>query len=153
VRSILDNKLDRQAAQRPPADAVPVLHPNIRGPDLRRRHPRSARPQRPSYRSRRRQLAPHPTEINHKGLTSSSLLAKNNPPAGRLKRATSCRNSERHDLGMTGRHRRNQHRAFSGEPRGNRASDRATGLRWRQLRRVSAAPDQPKILPLCWNFM
>ncbi len=32
VRSILDNKLDRQAAQRPPADAVPVLHPNIRGP-------------------------------------------------------------------------------------------------------------------------
>jgi hypothetical protein len=26
-----------------------------------------------------------------------------------LKRATSCRNSERHDLGMTGRHRRNQH--------------------------------------------
>jgi transposase len=32
VRSILDNKLDRQAAHRPPADAVPVLHPNIRGP-------------------------------------------------------------------------------------------------------------------------
>jgi len=32
VRSILDNKLDRQAAQRPPADAVPLLHPNIRGP-------------------------------------------------------------------------------------------------------------------------
>jgi transposase len=32
VRSILDNKLDRQAAQRPQADAVPVLHPNIRGP-------------------------------------------------------------------------------------------------------------------------
>src|SRR5712671_103688 len=32
VRSILDNKLDRQAAHRPPADAVSVLHPNIRGP-------------------------------------------------------------------------------------------------------------------------
>ena len=32
VRSILDNKLDRQAAHQPPADAVPVLHPNIRGP-------------------------------------------------------------------------------------------------------------------------
>ena len=32
VRSILDNKLDRQAAQSRAADAVPVLHPNIRGP-------------------------------------------------------------------------------------------------------------------------
>ena len=32
VRSILDNKLDRQAAHRPPADTVPVLHTNIRGP-------------------------------------------------------------------------------------------------------------------------
>jgi len=32
VRSILDNKLDRQAAQPRPADPVPVLHPNIRGP-------------------------------------------------------------------------------------------------------------------------
>ena len=32
VRSILDNKLDRQAANQPRADAVPVLHPNIRGP-------------------------------------------------------------------------------------------------------------------------
>ena len=32
VRSILDNKLDRQAAQPRPAEAVPVLHPNIRGP-------------------------------------------------------------------------------------------------------------------------
>src|SRR5271157_6039805 len=32
---------------------------------------------------------------------------QNQRPAGRLKRATSCRNSERHDLGMTGRHRRN----------------------------------------------
>src|ERR1700724_2522159 len=32
VRSILDNKLDRQAAQRRPANGVPVLHPNIRGP-------------------------------------------------------------------------------------------------------------------------
>ena len=31
VRSILDNKLDRQAAQPRTADAVPVLHPNIRG--------------------------------------------------------------------------------------------------------------------------
>jgi hypothetical protein len=30
--SILDNKLDRQAAQPRPAEAVPVLHPNIRGP-------------------------------------------------------------------------------------------------------------------------
>src|SRR5271169_1021344 len=35
---------------------------------------------------------------------------QNHPPAGRrLKRATSCRNTERHDLGTTGRHRRNQH--------------------------------------------
>ena len=32
VRSILDNKLDRQAAHRPPADTVAVLHPNIRRP-------------------------------------------------------------------------------------------------------------------------
>src|ERR1700686_612407 len=32
VRSILDNKLDRQAAHQRPADGVPVLHPNIRGP-------------------------------------------------------------------------------------------------------------------------
>jgi transposase len=32
VRSILDNKLDRQAAQPPPANGVPILHPNIRGP-------------------------------------------------------------------------------------------------------------------------
>jgi len=32
VRSILDNKLDRQAAQSRAGDAVPVLHPNIRGP-------------------------------------------------------------------------------------------------------------------------
>src|SRR5271170_5977560 len=32
VRSILDNKLDRQAANPTPADTVPVLHPNIRGP-------------------------------------------------------------------------------------------------------------------------
>ena len=32
VRSILDNKLDRQAAQSRPAEAAPVLHPNIRGP-------------------------------------------------------------------------------------------------------------------------
>lgn len=32
VRSILDNKLDRQAAHRRSADAAPVVHPNIRGP-------------------------------------------------------------------------------------------------------------------------
>src|SRR3954469_5040230 len=32
VRSILDNKLDRQAAHSRPAHAAPVLHPNIRGP-------------------------------------------------------------------------------------------------------------------------
>jgi transposase len=32
VRSILDNKLDRQTGHRPPAESVPVLHPNIRGP-------------------------------------------------------------------------------------------------------------------------
>src|SRR5207253_10380138 len=32
VRSILDNKLDHQAAQRPPDNGVPILHPNIRGP-------------------------------------------------------------------------------------------------------------------------
>jgi hypothetical protein len=32
VRSILDHKLDRHAAQPRPAEAVPVLHPNIRGP-------------------------------------------------------------------------------------------------------------------------
>src|SRR5580704_12060974 len=32
VRSILDNKLDRQAAQRPPTNGVTILHPNIRGP-------------------------------------------------------------------------------------------------------------------------
>jgi DNA replication protein DnaC len=44
-----------------------------------------------------------------KGLTTKPLRAKNQPPAGRLKRATSSRNSERHDRGMTGRHRRNHH--------------------------------------------
>src|SRR5580658_10514954 len=32
VRSILDNKLDRQSPGSQPADTVPVLHPNIRGP-------------------------------------------------------------------------------------------------------------------------
>src|SRR3954471_21228629 len=32
VRSILDNRLDRQVAPPRPADAAPVLHPNIRGP-------------------------------------------------------------------------------------------------------------------------
>jgi len=32
VRSILDNKLDRQAAQPSPVNGVPILHPNIRGP-------------------------------------------------------------------------------------------------------------------------
>jgi transposase len=32
VRSILDNKLDRQTTHRRAADAVPVLRPNIRGP-------------------------------------------------------------------------------------------------------------------------
>ena len=32
VRSILDHKLDHQAAQRPPDNGVPILHPNIRGP-------------------------------------------------------------------------------------------------------------------------
>ena len=32
VRSILGNKLDRQAAQRPSANDVPILHPNIGGP-------------------------------------------------------------------------------------------------------------------------
>jgi transposase len=32
VRSILDNRLDRQATQNRAGDAVPVLHPNIRGP-------------------------------------------------------------------------------------------------------------------------
>ena len=32
VRSILDNKLDRQAAQPSPANGAPLFHPNIRGP-------------------------------------------------------------------------------------------------------------------------
>jgi len=32
MRSILDNKLDRKSAGGHPADPVPVLHPNIRGP-------------------------------------------------------------------------------------------------------------------------
>ena len=32
VRSILDNKLDRKSAGDRPADTVPLLHPNIRGP-------------------------------------------------------------------------------------------------------------------------
>jgi transposase len=31
VRSILDHKLDRQAAHQRPADGAPILHPNIRG--------------------------------------------------------------------------------------------------------------------------
>jgi transposase len=32
VRSILDNKLDRHDAPKPPADSAPILHVNIRGP-------------------------------------------------------------------------------------------------------------------------
>jgi transposase len=32
VRSILDNKLDRHNAPKPPADSAPILHANIRGP-------------------------------------------------------------------------------------------------------------------------
>jgi transposase len=32
VKSILDNKLDQRPAPKRPADAAPVLHPNIRGP-------------------------------------------------------------------------------------------------------------------------
>jgi hypothetical protein len=32
VRSILDHKLNREAPQPPPANGVPLLHPNIRGP-------------------------------------------------------------------------------------------------------------------------
>jgi hypothetical protein len=32
MRSILDNKLDRQTAGSAPVDTVPALHPNIRGP-------------------------------------------------------------------------------------------------------------------------
>ena len=32
VRSILDNNLYRQMAQPRPANGVPILHPNIRGP-------------------------------------------------------------------------------------------------------------------------
>ena len=31
VRSILDHKLDRHAANQRPADGAPILHPNIRG--------------------------------------------------------------------------------------------------------------------------
>jgi transposase len=31
VKSILDNKLDRKPAPRRPAEAAPILHPNIRG--------------------------------------------------------------------------------------------------------------------------
>jgi transposase len=32
VRSILDNRLDRQAGHTAPAEGAPILHPNIRGP-------------------------------------------------------------------------------------------------------------------------
>jgi transposase len=32
VKSILDTRLDRRPAPRRPADAAPILHPNIRGP-------------------------------------------------------------------------------------------------------------------------
>jgi hypothetical protein len=32
VRSILDDQLDRQTPQPPPANGVPLLYPNIRGP-------------------------------------------------------------------------------------------------------------------------
>ena len=32
VKSILDNKLDRRPVPKRPADAAPILHPNIRGP-------------------------------------------------------------------------------------------------------------------------
>ena len=49
------------------------------------------------------------TTISRKGLTQASLIAKTETVSRTpLKRATSCRNSERHDLGMTERHRRNQ---------------------------------------------
>ena len=32
VKSILDNKLDRRAAPKRPAETAPIRHPNIRGP-------------------------------------------------------------------------------------------------------------------------
>src|SRR5271156_1624433 len=55
------------------------------------------------------------------------LASRQNPPASRtpLKRATSCRNTERHDLGTTGRHRRNQHPAWISVP-----SSLLQWLRW-----------------------
>src|SRR5277367_5715803 len=59
------------------------------------------------------------------------LASRQNPPASRtpLKRATSCRNTERHDLGTTGRHRRNQHPlvALSLEPVANRPAGVGSG--------------------------
>jgi len=82
-------------------DTIPVAHPAVL---CSKRHLTALRP---SHRSRRRQPATHPSQIE--GLTTKPLRAKNQSPAGRLKRATSCRNSERHDRGMTGRHRRNHH--------------------------------------------
>jgi hypothetical protein len=48
-----------------------------RRPDLCRRHPRPARSQRPPHRSRRRQLEAQAAQINPKGLTDDTQLAKN----------------------------------------------------------------------------
>src|ERR1700720_622125 len=48
-----------------------------RRPDLCRRHPRPARSQRPPHRSRRRQLEAQAAQINPKGLTADTQLAKN----------------------------------------------------------------------------
>jgi|SRR5271165_2172380 len=51
VRSILDNKLDRQTAQRSPVNGVPILHPNIRGPRYYHcsAYPSNARPVKPAW--------------------------------------------------------------------------------------------------------
>src|SRR6202045_2444902 len=48
-----------------------------RRPDLCRRHPRPARSQRPPHRFRRRQLEAQAAQINPKGLTADTQLAKN----------------------------------------------------------------------------
>ena len=79
-----------------------------RRPDLCRRHPRPPRPQRPPHRSRRRQPATRPAEPSQQRIDRHTRYRCQKPTASRrLARATSCRNTGRHHLGMTGRLRRN----------------------------------------------
>ena len=92
---ILEERYGRRSTILTSQIPVDKWHEVIGDPDLCRCHSRPPRPQRPSHRSRRRQPAANPTEISRKGLTSTPLLGKNQPPAGR-------RSTRRHHVGTPG---------------------------------------------------